>query len=457
MATLTSHNPANGDIVGEVSITPVSSITDMVAQAHAAKQEWRETPLEQRADLLKLAGQKLSERADELGDLLSREMGKPLNQGRGEVAFCGSWIQFKVDKMASALQPETYVDENTESTIVYDPLGVAGVISPWNYPMSMPQWMVVPSLMAGNPVLLKPSEETPLIAQAYVDTLNEFLPNNVLQIIQGAEEQGKALVQSDIQFISFTGSRNVGKHILGEAAKDLKRVVLELGGKDPLIVLADADIKAAAAFAVENGFENSGQMCVSVERVYVAEEVAAEFEQYVARFAAELKAGSWDDPEADMGPIINDRQRDHIISQIEQALSSGAEALCGGRDHPERYVLPTVLVNATDDMAIMKEETFGPVVCISRFSDVDDAIRRANDNPYGLGASVFGQDESRAWEVARQLESGMIGVNKSCFGAGDFIWIGAKDSGYGFHGSKEGHRQYAQRRLISKPILTRTW
>lgn len=454
MTTLISYNPANGDIVGEVNITPVESIAGIVKQAHSARKSWQSLSLQKRAALLKQAGEKLTEQADKLGELLSREMGKPLSQGRGEVAFCGSWIQFKVDKMVEALQPQTYADDTTESTIVFDPYGVAGVISPWNYPMSMPQWMVVASLMAGNTVILKPSEETPLIAQAYVDILNEFLPANVLQIIHGADEQGKALVQSDIQLISFTGSRNVGKHILSEAANNLKRVILELGGKDPLIVLPDADINAAAAFAVENGFENSGQMCVSVERIYVAEEIADEFEQQVATLAAKLKTGPWDDPDADMGPMINKRQRDHVITQIEQALSSGAQASCGGRDHPQGYVLPTVLVNVTDDMSIMKDETFGPVVAISRFTNIDDAIYRANDNPYGLGAAVFGKDESRAWSVARQLESGMIGVNKSCFGAGDFMWIGAKDSGYGFHGSKEGHRQYAQRRLISKPVNT---
>lgn len=447
-----SINPANGETVGEVSITSVPQIKNIVKQAHDAKHRWREIPLEERANILKQAGSKLKERADDLGELLSMEMGKPLAQGRGEVSFCGDWIQYKVDKMVSALQPETYADGGTESTTFFDPYGVAAVIAPWNYPMSMPQWMIVPSLMAGNTVILKPSEETPLIAQAYVDTLNEFLPKNVLQIIHGEDEQGKALTQSNIQFISFTGSRDVGKKILGEAAKNLTRVVLELGGKDPLIVLDDADVKAAAEYAVENGFENGGQMCVSVERVYVADEVAEEFEKEVATLASKIKIGPWNDENANMGPMINKRQRDHVISQIDQAFLSGAVSLCGGHDHPEGYVLPTVLTQVTDDMDIMKEETFGPVLAISRFTNVDDAIARANDNPYGLGAAVFGKDETRAWDVARKLESGMIGVNKSCFGAGDFMWIGAKNSGYGFHGSKEGHRQYAQRRLISKPL-----
>ena len=450
MSSLVSLNPANGEAVGEVPITPADKVHTIVERAHAALADWRRTSLQQRAELLKQAGQKLIDQSNELGELLSKEMGKPLARGQGEVTHCGNWILGKVDKMVSALEPETFQDDSTQSTLFHDPLGVAGVISPWNYPMSMPQWMVVPSLMAGNTVVLKPSEETPLIAQAYVDTLNAFLPGGVLQIIHGADEQGKALVQSNIQFIAFTGSRNVGKHILARAAKDLKRTVLELGGKDPLIVLDDADIKAAAAYAVGSGFENAGQMCVSVERVYVDESVAEEFDQQVVKLASAIAVGPWDDPEADIGPMINARQHDHVIRQIKEAMDLGAVALCGGADHPTPYVRPTVLTQATDDMDIMREETFGPVIAISRFNNIENAIRRANNNPYALGGAVFGRNEQRAWDVARQLEAGMIGVNKSTFGAGDFPWIGAKESGYGFHGSKAGHRQFAQARLVSK-------
>jgi acyl-CoA reductase-like NAD-dependent aldehyde dehydrogenase len=447
---LKSLNPATGDVVGEVPVTPVGSISTLVNQAHAAGEGWRQLSLEERAALLKKAGNLLERDAERLGELLSKEMGKPLRFGQGEVEYCGWYIPGKVDEIVDALQPVSFEDEGTSSTLYFDPFGVAGVISPWNFPMSMMQWMVLPSLMAGNTVIVKPSEETPLIAQAYVDVLNQFLPEHVLQIIHGTAEQGQTLVTSDIGFIAFTGSLAVGKHILRSSADDLKRVVLELGGKDPFIVMADADIEAAADFAVENSFENAGQMCVSTERIYVAEEIAEAFETRVAELAANISIGQWDDPKADMGPMINKRQRDHVIGQINDALSNGAKALVGGGNHPDRYVQPTVLVDVTDDMDIMREETFGPVACISRFSDVNDAIRRANDNPYGLGAVVFGGDEKAAYDVARQVDAGMVGVNKSSFGADGFPWIGVKQSGYGFHGSTEGHRQFTQRRVISK-------
>ncbi|NCF10976.1 MAG: aldehyde dehydrogenase family protein, partial [Gammaproteobacteria bacterium] len=263
--------------------------------------------------------------------------------------------------------------------------------------------------------------------------------------------QGKALVQSDVQMVAFTGSRQAGISIMGAAAGGLKRLVLELGGKDPLLVLDDADIEQAAAMAVENSFENSGQMCVSIERIYVADAIAEAFEKRVGELASEITIGSWDDDEAELGPMINARQRDHVISQIDDAVTRGARVLAGGSGHPPGFVVPTVLADVTEEMSIMQEETFGPVACISRFHDLDEAVEHANRGVYGLGAAVFGADEGRAYAVARRLDAGMVGVNKSCFASGDAPWVGAKQSGYGFHGSSAGHRQFAQTRVVSRP------
>ena len=448
---LKSLNPSDGEVVGEVPVTPVDKIPETVARAHAAWKRWRETPIEERVARVAEAGPRLVERSVELGELLSREMGKPRKFGVGEVRFCGKTLPDKARHVAAALAPETIADGPVESVVYHDPLGVCAVISPWNYPMSMPQWMVVPALVAGNCVVLKPSEETPLIAQAYADVLNESLPDDVLQVIHGADAQGKALVQADVQLIAFTGSRQAGISIMGAAADGLKRLVLELGGKDPLLVLDDADIEQAAAMAVENSFENSGQMCVSIERIYVADSVAEAFEKRVVELAAEITIGPWDDDAAELGPMINARQRDQVIAQIDNAVAQGARILCGGTDHPPGFVVPTVLGNVNEEMAIMHEETFGPVACISRFHDLDDAVERANRGVYGLGATVFGSDEERAYAVARRLEAGMVGVNKSCFASGDAPWVGAKQSGYGFHGSPAGHRQFAQTRVVSRP------
>lgn len=447
--TLKSYNPANGELVGEVPVSSVSEINQAVTRARDAAKLWREKSLEERGQLLIQAGDRLREQAKGLGDLLSREMGKPLKAGIGEVKYCASGISKKVEEMSAALQPRTVEGGSVHSTLYYEPFGVCAAISPWNYPISMPQWLVLPALMAGNTVVLKPSEETPLIAQRFVEVLNEFLPPDVLQIVHGADEQGKALVSADVDLIAFTGSRHVGKHIMGSAASGLKRIVLELGGKDPLLVLDDADIEQAAQCAVENGFENAGQMCVSTERIYVAENLAEAFEKRLTELVEDIKYGIWSDEAVDMGPMINAAQRQHVIQQIDSAIAQGAELLAGGGDHPERFVVPTLLTNCDHSMDIMREETFGPVLCVQRVASSEEAVRLANESPYGLGASVFGSSE-KARAVARQLEAGMIGVNKSCFGASGTPWVGAKQSGYGYHGSADGYRQFAQVKVVSE-------
>jgi acyl-CoA reductase-like NAD-dependent aldehyde dehydrogenase len=317
----------------------------------------------------------------------------------------------------------------------------------------MPHWLIIPALTAGNTVILKPSEETPLIAQAYVDIFNQVLPENVLQIIHGTDEQGKALVEADVSLIAFTGSQKAGKDIMKNAAEALKRLVMELGGKDPLIVMKDADIDQAVRFAVANSFNNAGQVCISTERIFVDEGIADEFEQKAAHYAQYYKVGPWNDQKANIGPIINDKQRNNIIRQIEDAIDKGAKVLGGGNKHPERYILPTVLTNVTDDMLIAKEETFGPVVCITRYTDIDEAIKAANNTTFGLGAVVFGSKNSEI--VAKQLQAGMVGINQGVGGIGDTPWVGAKQSGFGYHGSPDGHRQFTQVRVISKRSMDR--
>lgn len=448
--TLKSINPATQEIVGEVAVTSTQELNKQVRVAREALKTWRETSLDDRAKCLKNAGQALVDNAEEFGEILSKEMGKPLKNGIGEVRSCGNSIAGKVKAIKSALQTVVHSSDCTQTRITYQAIGVVGVISPWNYPMAMPQWMLIPALMAGNTVILKPSEETPLIAQCYVDTLNQFLPAGVLQIAHGADEQGKALVEADINMITFTGSRAVGIDIMKRSADGLKRLILELGGKDPLIVLSDADIEKAAEFAVTNSVDNSGQMCVSTERVFVHEDIADEFERRITELAKKIRVGPWNEAGVQMGPMIHSKQSLHVTHQIDDAISKGARMLVGGKSLRSGYVMPTVLSRVTHDMSIARDETFGPVVCITRYCDIEDAVRQANDTVYGLGAVVFGQDEAITEQIASRLEAGMIGINKSIFGTGDNPWVGAKQSGYGYHGSPDGYRQFSQVRVISK-------
>lgn len=447
---LASINPSNGQKVGEVALTPLATIPELVFKAREALPAWANLSVTQRGELLKPAGKRLIESAEDIGKLITMEMGKTRRSSVAEVSNCGKRFVKVVDEIVNSLQPNEVEDKNTLSTIYYHPLGVCATIAPWNYPISMAQWMLLPALIAGNTVLLKPSEETPLSGQAYFDVLTKLLPHDVLQIVHGADEQGKALVSSDVNLIAFTGSRAAGKHILEAAAPDLKRVILELGGKDPLIILPDADLDAAAKFAAMSCFENAGQMCISTERIYVAEELSEKFQGKLVDLVDGWKVGDGLKDGVRMGPMVHSQQSEHVLSHIRKAKEQGATVLAGGEGHHDAFVMPTVLANVTEQMEIMTEETFGPVACIKSYADVTEAICLANSNSYGLGAVVFGKDEENALKVARRLEVGMVGINRSCFGASGAPWVGAKESGYGFHSSTAGHRQFAQTRVISR-------
>ncbi len=451
METLQSFNPATGDVVGEVAVTPVEQVSGLVARARAAQPAWEALGLRGRAELLARTAETFRQRARTHGELITSEMGKPLKEGMAEARSLGAGLAEHLEEMVEALEPEVVEDGRVRSTVYHDPLGVCAAITPWNFPMSMPSWMVLPALAAGNTVVLKPSEETPLCGQAYADVLNEVLPDDVLITLHGADEQGKALVASDVDLIAFTGSREVGKSILREASGTLKRVVLELGGKDPMIVLEDADLAAAAKFAAWNSFRNAGQVCVSTERIFVMEAVADEFERALAEMTTAMSVGNGIE-DADVGPMVNARQRDHVLGQLEDAVAQGARVLAGGAGHRANFVTPTALADVRDDMDIARAETFGPVACVTRVASAAEAVERANDTRFGLGAVVFGGDDERTAGVARQLTAGMIGINRSAGGAVGTPWVGARESGFGFHKSKDGHRQFTQTRVITRPL-----
>ena len=448
MGTLKSFNPATQEVIGEVQVTPHVGIPSIVNRARAAQSRWNALGLEGRAELLKKSEFIFKERTQQHGELITTEMGKPIKEALFEAKFLGIGLDRELDEIVEALQPDVIEDSGVHSTVYHDPLGVVGAITPWNFPMSMPSWMLVPALAAGNTVVFKPSEETPLCGQAYADVLNEVLPEDVLIVAHGADDQGKAIVASDVDMIAFTGSRAVGKHILREASETLTRVVLELGGKDPMIVLEDADLERAAEFAASNSFRNAGQVCVSTERIFVLDSVADKFEQALAGLASAMTVGSGIEG-ADIGPMVNATQRDHVLGQVEAAVAAGATVLAGGKGHRDNFVSPTVLSDVTGDMEIARAETFGPVACVTRVTSVDEAVKRANDTAFGLGAVVFGGDEEITETVARRLTAGMIGINRGVGGATGTPWVGARESGFGFHKSKDGHRQFTQTRVVT--------
>ena len=446
--TLNSFNPSTGELVGSVPVTPANQVDAVIAKARTAAPAWAAMSAQQRADMLKPAGEAIVARAEELGKLLSLEQGKPLAEGIGEVNGCGSRMSEEVDEIAKAVQPDILEDEGVKSMLHYDPFGVCAAITPWNFPILMPHWTILPALVAGNTVVLKPSEQTPLIADAYVKVLNEYLPEGVLQVIHGEDDQGKALVAGDVDMIAFTGSKSAGQHIMAAAAPGLKRLILELGSKDPCIVLEGADLDQAAGFAARNSFRNCGQVCVSTERIYVQDSIKDAFMDKLIEHTKEFTVGDCLCEEANIGPMVMREQKEHVLAQIEDAKAKGANVVMGGSDHDGNFVEPTILDGLNHDMDIMTVETFGPVACVASVKDADEAVELANDTEYGLGAVVFGEDQL-ARKVGRRLTAGMIGVNRSMGGVGGAPWVGARKSGIGYHSGPLGHRQFCQLRVIS--------
>ena len=443
--SIQSFNPSNGELLGEVNNASRDEVVQTVRQSKAAQKAWRKLPINERVRTIIRAYQHLDQHADSFSELLAREMGKDIGRAIGEATGAIYMGQHYAEEAQRALNTRK-LSGSTE--LQYRPLGVVGVISPWNYPVMMANNLIVPALVAGNTVILKPSEETPLIAQAFFGELQKHLPEGVLTILHGDRETGKALVEGDIQMIAFTGSKAAGQDIMVRAASKVKRLVMELGGKDPMIVMRDANLEQAARFAVAGSFENSGQMCTSIERIYVDERIADKFEQRVTEIANMYQIGPWDMPNVNIGPIINATQHGKIVEQLKDAQQKGATFLLGDIEQPERYIRPTVITGMTPEMKLETEETFGPVVAISRYSNIEDAIERANNSEYGLGAVVFGNQGAN--EVADELDAGMVGINQGQGGSGDAPWVGAKQSGLGYHGSVDGHRQFAQVKVVSK-------
>ena len=443
--SIQSFDPSNGELLGEVNHTSAEEVTQTIHKAKTAQKAWRKLSMNERVLTIIKAYQQLDKYEESLSQLLAREMGKDIRRATGEATGAIYMGQHYAEDAQRALNTRK-LSGSTE--LQYRPLGVVGVISPWNYPVMMANNLIVPALVAGNSVILKPSEETPLIAEAFFGELQKHLPENVLTVMQGDGETGKALVEGDIQMIAFTGSKATGQDIMRRAASKVKRLVMELGGKDPMIVMRDANLEQAARFAVAGSFENSGQMCTSIERIYVDDRIAEKFEQRVTEIANMYQIGPWDMPNVNIGPIINATQHRKIVEQLEDAQQKGATFLLGSSEQPERYIRPTVITGMTAEMKLETEETFGPVVAISRYSDIEDAIERANASEYGLGAVVFGNQGVN--DVADELDAGMVGINQGQGGSGDAPWVGAKQSGLGYHGSVDGHRQFAQVKVVSR-------
>ena len=465
---LESFNPATGELVGTVeTITPakVQGIVDDVAEVQPF---WAALSLEDRARYMRRAVDVLLAEIDEIAELLTNEQGKPrVESYTMELLPTVDSLKWIADNGPSILSDEKLsmpiILKSKSAKFTYEPIGVVGVIAPWNYPWSIPFGEVAIALMCGNGVVLKPASLTPLIGERIRQTFEKAgLPEGLIRTVHGGGRIGDALVKSTAGKIFFTGSVEVGRKVGEVCARNLKGSVLELGGKDPMIVCADADLDNAISGAVWGGFANAGQTCSGIERVYVVREVADRFIEGVARETQKLRLGNPMEWETEIGPMTSEGQYEIVVDLIEDAVASGATKLYGGPTEVAglsgKFVAPTVLTGVTHEMRIMREEVFGPVLPIVVVDSEQEAIDLANDSEFGLGASVWTKDRQRGARVARRIESGMVWVNDHSFshGACQCAWGGVKDSGLGRSHSKFGFYECVNIKMNAwEPGLTR--
>lgn len=475
--TVRSVNPATGEMLREFQCAGEDEVRAAVARARTAQGAWNESGVRRRIAVLREFQRRLHQRKSEIAKAITRESGKPRAEALvTEVLVVLDAARFLIENAHRLLRDELVPHCNLATKaksgfLVREPCGVIGIVSPWNYPFSIPATETLAALVAGNAVVLKPSEFTPLVALELRTLLHAAgVPQDVFQVVIGDGATGAALLQpsSDaprIDKLVFTGSVGTGKRIVALAAKSLLPVVLELGGKDPMLVLDDADVDVASSAAVWGAFVNAGQACLSVERCYVHCSIYEKFLQACVVKTKKLRVGNGMNPETDVGPMIHVRQVRAVETHVDDAKACGARVLAGGTRIPElgpNFYLPTVLADVTHEMRIMREETFGPVLPVMAFDSDEEAVRLANDSEFGLAASVWTRNSARGERLARRIHAGTVMVNDviSCFGVSEAPHGGVKASGVGRTHGRFGLEEMVRTKYIDidrMPGMKKLW
>ena len=470
--TIRSVNPATGEILRELGSATGDEVRDAVARAHAVQPAWFDLGVRKRAEVLREFQFLLQERKSEIAATITREAGKPYVEAlTTEVLVVLDSARFHIENARFLLREERVSHGNlamkTKSGCVRrEPYGVIGIISPWNYPFSIPATESFSALVAGNALVLKPSEFTSLVALELADLFHSAgVPRDVFQVVVGDGNTGAALLDCGIDKLVFTGSVATGKRIAQAAAARFLPVVLELGGKDPMLVLEDADIDVASSGAVWGAFVNAGQTCLSVERCYVHGSIYEPFVEACVYKAKQLRVGNGMDPQTDMGPMIHERQLRVVEQQVDDATRNGAHVLTGGKkllDLGPNFYAPTVLTDVTHEMRVMREETFGPLLPIMPFKTDEEAVALANDSEYGLAASIWTRDMTRGETLASRLVAGTVQINDaaSCFGISEAPHGGIKSSGIGSTHGQFGLNEMVRIKYVAAdrlPRMKRLW
>jgi acyl-CoA reductase-like NAD-dependent aldehyde dehydrogenase len=451
-----SIDPATGEVVASLPVDDQIAVVAAVDRARQASQWWRALEFDGRARHLRRYKAELAHRVDELADLIHRENGKPHADGVLEIVGVLDHLAWAASHARKVLGqrrvPAGLLAANNTATVEYQPLGVVGVIGPWNYPVFTPMGSIAYALAAGNAVVFKPSEYTPAVGAWLVDAWARAVPDgrDVFTLVTGLGDTGAALCRSGVDKIAFTGSASTGRKVMAACAEGLVPVLMECGGKDALLVDDDADLDAAADAALWSGMSNGGQTCTGTERVYATDAVYDRFVATLTAKARNLTPGSGDD--ASWGPPTMPKQVEVIRRHVADALRRGGRALIGGEDAVDvRGVGPTVLVDVPEDSAAVREETFGPTLTVTKVKDLDEGLELANDSPYGLGGAIFTRSRERGIELARRMRSGMTSVNSIM----TFAFVpslpfgGVGDSGFGRIHGPDGLREFTRAKAIT--------
>lgn len=453
--TFDSHNPSTGEVCFTFPIHTSRAVNEIVAQARAATGVWKELGFDGRKKILLEWASLLTQRLDECAALVARETGKPTGDAKLEAALAIEHLTWAAKSAADVLKTQHrrpgILMANLEAKVEHAPVGVVGVIGPWNYPIFTPMGFISYALAAGNTVVFKPSEYSPAIGKWITDTFAEVAPSpGILSVITGLGETGQALCESAVDKIGFTGSSRTAKLVAATCATQLTPVILECGGKDPVIVDADADIETAADYSLWSAMANSGQSCIGAERIYVHEKVAAHFTQVILEKAKNVHSGP--PGVGNYGPVTMPKQIAVIESHIVDALARGGKAILGGmKSIQPPFVEPVILIDVPEDSIAMTEETFGPLIIINKVKDSAEAVALANASTYGLAASVWSKHNGE--KIASQLHCGMVGINSAfIFAAVPSVpFGGVKASGYGRAHGPEGLLEFTYTRTIVRP------
>ncbi len=449
--TFASLNPANeNEVIGYFPDSVSEDVANAVQAAQKAYDAWRLTPAPHRAEILLKAGMILQKRKEELAQLMTREMGKVLKETRGDVQEAVDTAFYYAGE-GRRLFGETTPSElkNKFAMSIRMPIGVCGLITPWNFPIAIPSWKILPALVCGNTLVFKPAEDTPFCAEKFVEILIEAgLPPGVLNLVHGDAKAGEAIVRNpNIRLVSFTGSCEVGRIVAEQCGRALKRCSLELGGKNAQIVMADADFDLAVEGALWGAFGTTGQRCTATSRVYIEKKIFESFRKAMIARAKKIKIGNGLKADTQMGPLINEAQQKRVHRYVQKGIEEGAKLECGGRIPRGTqfkkgfFYEPTIFTGADSKMTIVKEEIFGPVTCLMPVKNLEEAIREVNQTSYGLSAALYSRDVNRAMRAIRDIESGITYINSPTIGAEVHLPFG------GVKNTGNGHREAGQTAL----------